>query len=1413
MQWAVITRIASGAAKALLSPLKRLYQEGQAVRGNRNVKIDALGRQFDITYGHLIHYRPDEADIAPIVSNALQELVSTPLIQSADVQVWLNKPDVKDNFFILAKAYLANPDGDLARKRKAFNTLKNSCPPLPNTENFTTLARKICSALVTGPTANMNAAEDVILGVTQQGVAATEKVQQTLDTHLNTRASLQAFQDKEVINSLKKIIITRGALGANELEEIESLVGKISQDGELAHCSSAMKLEVYYWGSRIFASRNHENKAEACIKALQKINPTYDVRLPKALLINASGNRKDAVKLLNEINTPESRTFINAWLSESERLKWYSQIKDKYPSKDLFLGRGWGNLLATYVEQDRENEAYQLLSSVPLEAYADFPELHYVTGLIYAASLLPMELRKETSVGRCFCPGIDIAMDPQSAMNWEQAILHLQKAKGFYETYNLNGRALFTRCWLAWLLYRNPKSREDGLNEIQRGLSNSEEAHDFLNLCIQNDIPFDIEQQEKFLKEREIIGTFGAKDYASKIALLYKQEKFQELLEFLDRNKAILIAEIFDERQWAYKKIDAHLELKQFAQAENLLFEYQAAFGSDFAQIQDKVRAAKGEPIHENLIQRYEADKSDTDLINLCNALSKQKDFPLLEKYTKILFEKHRSTENAGRYIAALWYRGKHPDIVEFVSSHMPEVSNDRRALQSYAWSLFYTGKFQESLAICKTHLQSEDTTEAVTLKINLALFSGDWEQFPEILNAEQNKLNERNPVHLIQLAQISADQDVNKAIEFLKLAVSKAPDDPKILINAYSLAVQYGREEEGNDWFKHVLEVQKNEDIIKTVPFEETVEFIKRKREQQKFVGQQLEKAECGYTILCDQLGQTLSAFFISQAKYNEIQADPRNRTPLLTKHGGKKLHPLDEINTVTIDIGSLLILSSLELLDSFFSRFTKIVVPWHTMPCLLTDIRQSKYHQPSKVRDAKILRDLLDDKKITFLSPIVSPPKWLIEEIGDESAYLLEAAKQASGFVILPGPLYKAGSNMKKLAELGEYEAYICACKTFTDFLNSQGVLDKRAYERAQEFLSAHNRWDSSKETSIENGQNIYLSDVALSYFASCGILQLIRPSGITIHCHEESYKSALALIRTESSASEVTEQIQTLRRKLKNAYLQGKVAFLPEPEKEIGPHNTYIATQVNIVSSSKNSEAVWIDDRFFNKHQSMTHPDNAVSPIIGILDFLHDLKKRGLMQPDEFMSKMAQLRAQGHVIFPVLPEELLSQLQDSYNPGTKKITEKHGLKSLKENILMLQASDILKMPEESNFLMILQQAVWNAFYKIWNDKNIPDDEALIKSEWILFNIFPSIFHWKHTLTDTGSAEDLQKSLAQNYDFFLKPFTSDLERQKTFSAWFEQNIIQPIAFRNPQAVLAMAEIAKTALKDFFDESGPKDT
>ena len=82
--------------------------------------------------------------------------------------------------------------------------------------------------------------------------------------------------------------------------------------------------------------------------------------------------------------------------------------------------------------------------------------------------------------------------------------------------------------------------------------------------------------------------------------------------------------------------------------------------------------------------------------------------------------------------------------------------------------------------------------------------------------------------------------------------------------------------------------------------------------------------------------------------------------------------------------------------------------------------------FHQPSRIKDARQIRDFLATDALEKLSPSTVPDSDLSAQVGDELAQLIAEAEKAredddtQRIVVQPSPVYRVASLMEEEADL---------------------------------------------------------------------------------------------------------------------------------------------------------------------------------------------------------------------------------------------------------------------------------------------------------------------------------------------------------------------------------------------------------
>src|SRR5262249_42164906 len=142
-----------------------------------------------------------------------------------------------------------------------------------------------------------------------------------------------------------------------------------------------------------------------------------------------------------------------------------------------------------------------------------------------------------------------------------------------------------------------------------------------------------------------------------------------------------------------------------------------------------------------------------------------------------------------------------HRELIDFLIAADDLVAIDNDLALAKAWSLFTIGNLVEAKLINDRLRQGRQDPNDSRLEVNLAVAMGSWENFPDILTREWAARDGRDPRYLLQLAQLAADVDKDRAIALVREATRRASDRPEVLASASFLAYRLGQDDEAMPW------------------------------------------------------------------------------------------------------------------------------------------------------------------------------------------------------------------------------------------------------------------------------------------------------------------------------------------------------------------------------------------------------------------------------------------------------------------------------------------------------------------------------------------------------------------------------------------------------------------------------------
>ena len=516
-----------------------------------------------------------------------------------------------------------------------------------------------------------------------------------------------------------------------------------------------------------------------------------------------------------------------------------------------------------------------------------------------------------------------------------------------------------------------------------------------------------------------------------------------------------------------------------------------------------------------------------------------------------------------------------------------------------------------------------------------------------------------------------------------------------------------------------------------------------------------------------------------------NLSESDPRRRGIIPAYSGQRQPLSLDTSRQIGMDATALLTLSFLDLLDEALDAFDTVHIPHSTLGWLFNEKQRIAFHQPSRVRDARQIRDLLATGKLEKFSPSTVSDSNLSEQVGEGLAlFIAEAEKRgleddSQHIVVQPSPVHRIGSLMEEEADLTAHENVLSSCLSIVDKLR----LTANETQKARAYLQLHEKpWSNQPE--IADRAILYLDDLAVNYFLHLGILEKLQAAGFRpiISLRKESETNQLISYKNISEkAKNVIERIRlAINLRIESGKI--KVGRLTNADQS-ADQSIYEHPTVGMSSLTDGCDAIISDDRCINQYSSIGDDDITMS-IYSTLDLIDALVSTGSKTAEERLDYRIQLRQAGYFFVPVSEDELAYHLENSTvkNGGVDETAE---LKAIRENILCVRMSTWLQIPKEFPWLntsLIEFSRVIKSLWKADADFSI----TRARSDWLMNQI--DIRGWAHSF-GKESGDNIAKTGRGGYLLLLltPPVNVPREVQDEYWNWVQEKILDPIKEQYP--------------------------
>lgn len=1412
---------------AIWPHVRRVRGERRAARMPFGGENDLLKKGLDETLDRLCQGNVDDAWWRNVLDRLEQKYVAPDFLRKPALQEWLADNQVQADFKALARARIMGAEADdpnvLGRLRHAYADSTGEHEQLAKGPIIVTAA-----ILAAGYLASMGPEQQALAGMVQAAAQETragfEGVDEQFDALRHQVGPDQALVEeidriaKEQLSLIQK---RRSVVPDRSRQEISVLAQRV-MTGSLRHASPAVRGEVLYWAARLHAvvAETLAN-AKTYREQLRQVHPEADTRIVDALVLEAEGNVDDALLTLRDADDPDAHAAVFTTLvrngGSDAALAWF----DEQPGRDdpdFLTGIGWSNVAIWLAQAGRWDEAVERLA-IAQGHIGDWPDLAFVEGVVNAAMLLPVEHRRLALQMNLFYPWIRTIEGADADRYRAHAHECFDRASPLLAEVDLGERARAAEDWRLWLRLTDPRPEvaATARREIQEGMKDGRRAVDLVRFALAHDIEFEPGPLERYLAQRSRLGGLEGRELMAELMLAWATMAPRERAEFLKREEDRLVL-VVSKAMLAGMRTEALVEDGQTERARRLLDENKDILVDfDYERLRAMIDAGEGSDPRPQLEMLFQETRSLIDLQNLVNHLGRVGDWGALRPLLQDLFGRERTTTNAHRLIRCMRSdpSTSESDIVAFLEENDDLVEHSLDLTSTRAWALLHVGRLPEAKNINDALLARRNDASDLMVDINLALQAGDWERFPAIIDREWPRRNSHGPETLLRLASLAAETDTTagRALELARLAAEKAPDDPQVLVSAFGLFVQLGHDKQANpSWFSRAAELSSDKGPVWRADLRTVIEeMMPAHRERTRTVERALLRGEAPLQLGAAALNTRLSRFLVDFPQHNATCQDGRQRVMLPTISGARQPVEMEAEWTVGVDATSVMVLHHLGLLRGALGAFRRVVLPPDMMILLLNERRQSRFHQPSRVKDAEEVRDLIDQDLLKPAQSLAEPPGWLAEEVGRDLAEMLQAAQEYGGRVVCPRPIHRLRSFAEEEADLREYGGLTLSTTAFAHALHEGGHLDAEAYGRASEYLAARDHEkDVAPDPTVLN-RPLYLDDLAVTYLQGAGLLQAACRRGFDLRAHPSMRTEQDALIAANREGDKVADTLNEIRVTLRDALDSGEAAFLPrqEPDQEEGAEAFFreAPTLAHFVVDTRPCDAVCVDDRFINRHMVLTDRAQRSVPTVCVLDVLRHLEARGLIDRDEALAALHRLRGAGFAMVPVGPDELEARLRAAQFDQDGVMIETAELRVLRQTLMRLRSLDMVQQPLEVPFLDQLRLASVLTIRRLWKDESVPPERAIAFSDWVWHNVAPSPLDWSRTAPETERMMPLPDMFARHVELLLKPMPMTGDRDEAFRSWVESAVLEPLLPANTDLVDALAGYVRAEIERMIEE------
>ena len=1198
---------------------------------------------------------------------------------------------------------------------------------------------------------------------------------------------------------------------------IQELLSDV-QEGTLGGADASTKNAVRYWAARLLAeNRQTAATARDLLAALPRPYVDFDVVIVEARIAETEGETDRALDLLGD---PESTDRRSSYLVALDRigrkgdaLTWFDSTGDDHPS-DFLTAPGWRSWAICMAEAERWEEATTRLAALEGQWQSD-AALPLTEGILNAAMLLPAGERSRALKDIPIYPGMAPSHPPEAGVYAARARICFAAARDYPGIAGNHDLSEFVDNWQLWLRLMDPDPARSSAarSELRKKITDGPAGFALVPLVWALGIEFDAATVGARLAEQRAAGQFSSVEWAAECLSNQRSMPPRDFVRYLERHWARLTG-IMPEPFLAELKVRALVADGQPARARDDLERARETLGPGASRsLELWIQTHEGQDRRSELEALYRESNQVSDLRALIHYLQEAGDRDALPDWLEVLFESERTHENAARLVGQQMATEKitPQGLLDFLGANEDLVTRSPFLRAARAHALFGVGDYGKAREVNDALWNERRSGQDDVLAIQIAVWSGDWERVPGIVDRVWSERESRDADTLMQLAFSAADypETLDRALELGRLATRKAPHEPQILMGAFELFVRSGRDADADpSWLKTALQQSSEETGPMWAMSVRSVveEVIPDRRRVAERMNRELLRGRFPLSVAAVANHTSLADVFLHSSEENAaVGGLERGIIPIVA--GGRRAVELSGVQTIGLDVTSVMVLAHLGMLEEVLEGFGRIAVSPDIFAFLYTERRRTQFHQPILLREAAHLIELRRQDRIrpADIGSLGDEEDGLGEEVGPESAALIRAARREKGLIVEKLPIYRPDSLMEREANTAEFGDLLVSAPTLLHALLQAGRLSAADRGKVERLGNGADLPEAKTRDSLLK-RPIFLASSALSEFRRTALLNAVTSGRLDLRLHPRAFARAESLVKDGETADRLRSRLHKIRDALRSGIETQKLALLPrravDADPEERPPDGFETTAL-LLEAAGECDAVCIDDRALNRLGGIARPD-GVTPIASVLDVLRTLRDRKAIDSQKYVAARYRLRDGGFAFVAPEADEVVTLVRQASVQGGQ-LAESPELRVLRQTGARLAAIEPAEAPDVQRFSFETLQAMTRAFRKLWEDSVAPPDELEARASYLWWEMTDFILGLQGPADVHEAAKRRSAGLRLCLETVLPPLIGvPPEVSARYQSWIEDCLLSVLRPVHGTTV----EAARDAVREALDSS-----